>query len=272
MDLLMTNTDENSLVEPPIKPVDNTNLPELKPEETLLSALHLHKSFGKKHVIKGVSIYIKPGEIVGLLGPNGAGKSTVFKMLIGIYKPDIGKILFENQIITKKRIYERAEIGIAYLPQEKSIFRGLSVKDNILSVLEFVEPDYHKRMNKLEELLAELGLTALAENSSESLSGGETRRLEITRALVNEPKLILLDEPFAAIDPLAVEEIKEIVLKLSKKGISTIITDHNVRETLSITHRSYIISEGIVLKHGYPNDLVQDPLVKKTYLGQNFSL
>ena len=268
----MTKTDNNPLAESANQLLDNTNLPESKPEETLLSAINLNKSFGKKHVVKGVSLSIKQGEIVGLLGPNGAGKSTVFKMLIGIYKPDKGNILFENQDITQKRIYERADIGMAYLPQEKSIFRGLSVKDNILAVLEFVEPDYQKRMTKLEELLAELGLTALAENSSESLSGGETRRLEITRALVTEPKLILLDEPFAAIDPLAVEEIKEIILKLSKKGISTIITDHNVRETLSITHRSYIISNGTLLKHGYPKDLVQDPLVKQTYLGQNFSL
>lgn len=247
-------------------------LTEPKPEDTLLSAISLHKSFGKKHVVKGVSLSIKKGEIVGLLGPNGAGKSTVFKMLIGIYKPDLGKILFENQPITNNKIYERAEVGIAYLPQEKSIFRGLSVKENILAVLEFVEPDPQIRQTRLEELLNELGLTKLADNSSESLSGGETRRLEITRALVTEPKIILLDEPFAAIDPLAVEEIKEIILKLSKKGISTIITDHNVRETLSITQRSYIISNGTVLKHGYPADLVNDPLVKKTYLGQNFSL
>lgn len=268
----MTNAEQSSVTTPETSPLDSTNLPEAKPEETLLSAVSLHKSFGKKHVVKGVSLYIKPGEIVGLLGPNGAGKSTVFKMLIGIYKPDHGKILFENQDITKKRIYERADIGMAYLPQEKSVFRGLSVKENILAVLEFVEPDYHTRMARLEELLAELGLTALADSSSESLSGGETRRLEITRALVTEPKIILLDEPFAAIDPLAVEEIKEIVLKLSRKGISTIITDHNVRETLSITHRSYIISNGTLLKHGHPNDLVQDPLVKQTYLGQNFSL
>jgi len=264
----MTSTNETTNTEP----LDSSILPEAKPEETLLSAIHLHKSFGKKHVVKGVSLSVKPGEIVGLLGPNGAGKSTVFKMLIGIYKPDHGKILFENQNITKNKIYERAEIGIAYLPQEKSIFRGLSVKDNILAVLEFVEPDYNQRMVKLEELLNELGLTKSANNSSESLSGGETRRLEITRALVTQPKLILLDEPFAAIDPLAVDEIKEIIVKLSQKGISTVITDHNVRETLSITHRSYIISDGQLLKHGYPNDLVQDPLVKKAYLGQNFSL
>jgi lipopolysaccharide export system ATP-binding protein len=268
----MTSTNEEPIIDPLNPPIDNTNLPEPKPEETILSAINLHKSFGKKHVVKGVSLSIKAGEIVGLLGPNGAGKSTVFKMLIGIYKPDHGKILFENENITKKRIYERADIGMAYLPQEKSIFRGLTVKENILAVLEFVEPNYQMRMAKLEQLLEELGLTALANNSSESLSGGETRRLEITRSLVTQPKLILLDEPFAAIDPLAVEEIKEIILKLSAKGISTIITDHNVRETLSITHRSYIISNGTLLKHGYPKDLVQDPIVKKTYLGQNFSL
>ena len=268
----MTSTNEEPIIDPLNQPIDNTNLPEPKPEETILSAINLHKSFGKKHVVKGVSLSIKAGEIVGLLGPNGAGKSTVFKMLIGIYKPDHGKILFENENITTKRIYERADIGMAYLPQEKSIFRGLTVKENILAVLEFVEPNYQMRMAKLEQLLEELGLTALANNSSESLSGGETRRLEITRSLVTQPKLILLDEPFAAIDPLAVEEIKEIILKLSAKGISTIITDHNVRETLSITHRSYIISNGTLLKHGYPKDLVQDPLVKKTYLGQNFSL
>lgn len=263
---------DDSNLQVPVDNINVSNVEEPNPQEALLAAISLHKSFGKKHVVKGVSLSVRKGEIIGLLGPNGAGKSTVFKMLIGIYKPNIGKILFENKPITKLKIYERAEIGIAYLPQEKSIFRGLSVKDNILAVLEFVESDPQIRQSRLEELLEELGLTKLADSPSESLSGGETRRLEITRALVNEPKIILLDEPFAAIDPLAVEEIKEIIIKLSQKGISTIITDHNVRETLSITQRSYIISNGMVLRHGKPADLVNDPLVKKNYLGQNFNL
>lgn len=241
-------------------------------KEALLFAENLHKSFKKKHVVKGVSIFIKPGEIVGLLGPNGAGKSTVFKMLIGIYKADKGSIFYDGDEITSLKMYERASYGLAYLPQEKSIFRGLTVRENILAVLEFVEPNYDKRMTRLKELLSELGLSALENNSSESLSGGERRRLEITRSLVTSPKLILLDEPFAAIDPLAVEEIKEIIIKLSNRGISTIITDHNVRETLSITNRSYIISNGEVLRHDTPQNLVKDPLVKKTYLGKSFSI
>ncbi len=241
-------------------------------QDSLIYAQGLYKYFGKRNVVKGISLGVRKGEIVGLLGPNGAGKSTVFKMLIGVYRPDFGKIYFNNKNITKYKIYERADIGIAYLPQEKSVFRGLTVKENILAILEFVESNYQKRMAKLEELLAELDLTHLADQISENLSGGEARRLEITRALVIDPKVILLDEPFAAIDPLAVNEIKEIILKLCKKGISTIITDHNVRETLSITHRSYIISNGALLKHGSPQDLIQDKLVRQNYLGDNFNI
>ncbi|PCJ63001.1 MAG: LPS export ABC transporter ATP-binding protein [Planctomycetota bacterium] len=251
---------------------ESTFSPEPSPKESLLYAENIHKAFKKKKAVQGISLAIKKGEIIGLLGPNGAGKSTFFKSLIGVLRPDKGKIMFKGEDITSYKMYERASIGIAYLPQEKSIFRGLTVKENILAILDFVEPDFHAKMNRLDELLEELNLTSLADNLSESLSGGETRRLEFTRSMVSNPEVFLLDEPFAAIDPIAVDEIKEIIVKLSKKEISTIITDHNVRETLSITDRSYIINEGKLLRHGKPDELINDPLVKQIYLGKSFNL
>ncbi|MCU0327928.1 MAG: LPS export ABC transporter ATP-binding protein [Chitinophagales bacterium] len=230
----------------------------------------LVKQYGEKKVVNDVSIEVSQGEIVGLLGPNGAGKTTTFYMTVGLIKPDQGRVLYENQEITKLPMYKRAQLGIGYLPQEPSIFRKLSVENNIMAVLELVEKDKAVQKRRLEEILEEFRLTHVRKSIGNVLSGGERRRTEVARALATNPKFILLDEPFANIDPIAVEDIQEIVIHLKNKNIGVLITDHNVQETLSIIHRAYLLFEGKILKTGTARELAEDPEVKRVYLGQNF--
>ncbi|MGB2696817.1 MAG: LPS export ABC transporter ATP-binding protein [Candidatus Zixiibacteriota bacterium] len=233
---------------------------------------NLVKIYKKRRVVNEVSIQVNQGEIVGLLGPNGAGKTTTFYMIIGFIKPDQGKVLIDDQDITRLAMYKRAQQGIGYLSQEPSIFRKLTVKQNILAILEMQKKDKKEREKKLKTLLDDLDIAHLAERKAYSLSGGERRRLEITRALVNEPGFILLDEPFSGIDPIKVEGIQKIVYELKDKGLGVLITDHNVRETLSITDRAYIMCEGEILKSGSAEFLASDPEAKKIYLGEKFRL
>jgi len=232
----------------------------------------LKKSYSGKPVVSDISLNIHSGEVVGLLGPNGAGKTTTFYMMLGMIKPDDGDISLDGENINSSPMYKRARKGIGYLPQEASIFRKLNVKDNIKAVLEITDSDKKTRKNKLESILEEYNLIPLAQRYGYQLSGGERRKVEIARALAVDPVFILLDEPFAGIDPLAVNELKKTLSQLKTKGIGLIITDHNVRETLSITDRAYIISDGTILAHGIPSDLIADDLVKKSYLGEEFTL
>jgi len=232
----------------------------------------LVKQYGKRTVVNNVSFEVHQGEIVGLLGPNGAGKTTSFYMVVGLVKPDQGVVFLDNEDITKLPMYKRAQMGIGYLPQEASIFRKLSVEDNISAVLEMTRLRHHEQKNKLEELLAEFHLNHVRKSPGDVLSGGERRRTEIARALAVDPKFILLDEPFAGIDPIAVEDIQSIVATLKYKNIGILITDHNVQETLSITDRAYLLFEGRILKAGTAEDLAADEQVRKVYLGQNFEL
>ncbi len=237
-----------------------------------LRAEKLVKSYGGKRVVKDVSLEVNQGEIVGLLGPNGAGKTTSFYMIVGIIKPTNGHIFLEGQNITKYPMYKRAQNGIGYLAQEASIFRKLSVEDNIKSVLELTKLSKKERDDKMEALLEEFGLNRIRTNRGDLLSGGERRRTEIARALATDPKFILLDEPFAGVDPVAVEDIQKIVAQLKHKNIGILITDHNVQETLAITDRTYLMFQGGILKHGIPEELAEDEMVRKVYLGQNFEL
>lgn len=232
----------------------------------------LNKSYGRRQVAQDVSIEVNQGEIVGLLGPNGAGKTTTFYMVVGFIKPDAGQVFLENQEITELPMYMRARAGIGYLPQEPSVFRKLSVEDNIKAVLEHTSLSKAAQLEKLEELIDEFGLEKVRKNMGDSLSGGERRRTEIARALATNPLYILLDEPFAGIDPIAVEDIQQIVAKLINKNIGILITDHNVQETLSITNRAYLMFEGKILRYGTAEELAADPLVRKVYLGQHFEL
>jgi lipopolysaccharide export system ATP-binding protein len=232
---------------------------------------NISKSYGKKAVIRDVSLSITQGEVVGLLGPNGAGKTTSFYMIVGLVKVDSGKILINNNDITKLSIHERAKLGIGYLPQESSIFRGLSVEDNIMSVLEIIEPNLNKRKDKLESLLDEFSIKHIRKSSSLALSGGERRRTEIARSLAIEPTFILLDEPFAGVDPIAINDIREMVVKLTKKGVGILITDHNVRETLSIVDKAYIVHDGKILFSGSSKEIINNENVKAVYLGTDFS-
>ncbi|MFO7303446.1 MAG: LPS export ABC transporter ATP-binding protein [Acidobacteriota bacterium] len=232
----------------------------------------LTKSFGGRTVVRAVDLEVASGEVVGLLGPNGAGKTTTFSMVVGLLGPDSGRVLLDEHDVTDDPMYVRARKGIGYLPQEPSIFRGLTVEENVMAILETLPLDAATRRRRLAELLEELGLTALARSKAYTLSGGERRRVEITRALVNEPKFILLDEPFAGIDPIAVGEIQTIVAHLRERGIGVLITDHNVRETLRITDRAYIVHDGIVFRSGTPESLAADEDVKRTYLGADFRL
>jgi lipopolysaccharide export system ATP-binding protein len=232
----------------------------------------LVKQYGKRTVVNHVSFDVNQGEIVGLLGPNGAGKTTSFYMVVGLVKPDEGEVFLENENITKHPMYKRAQMGIGYLPQEASIFRKLSVEDNIFSVLEMTKLTRGEQRNKLEALLEEFHLTHVRKSHGDVLSGGERRRTEIARALAVNPKFILLDEPFAGIDPIAVEDIQSIVATLKYKNIGILITDHNVQETLSITDRAYLLFEGRILKAGTAEELAADEQVRKVYLGQNFVL
>ena len=232
----------------------------------------LVKTYGKRTVVKQVSVELKQGEIVGLLGPNGAGKTTTFYMVVGLVKPDEGDIFLDDQIITALPMYKRAQLGIGYLPQEASIFRKLSVEDNIRAVLEMTKLSVEAQKDKLESLLSEFRLTHVRKSPGDVLSGGERRRTEIARALAVDPKFILLDEPFAGIDPIAVEDIQLIVEQLKFKNIGILISDHNVQETLSITDRAYLLYDGNILKSGTAEELASDEQVRKLYLGQNFEL
>ena len=237
-----------------------------------LRAEGLEKLYGKRLVVKGVDISVDRGEIVGLLGPNGAGKTTSFYMIVGLIKPNSGKIYLDQEEITKFPMYKRAQYGIGYLAQEASVFRKMSVENNILSVLQLTKLSKKDQNKKMESLLDEFGLTHIRKNRGDLLSGGERRRTEIARALATDPNFILLDEPFAGVDPLAVEDIQKIITKLTEKNIGILITDHNVRETLAITDRTYLMFEGSILKDGKPEELADDETVRKVYLGQNFEL
>jgi len=232
----------------------------------------LTKSYSGRTVVKGVNIEIASGEVVGLLGANGAGKTTTFSMVVGLTAPDSGRVLLDGIDVTDDPMYIRARKGIGYLPQEASIFRGLSVEQNIMAILETLDLDGAGRRTRLRELLAELGLTPLAKSPAYTLSGGERRRVEITRALVISPKFMLLDEPFAGIDPIAVTDIQKIIFHLKSRGIGVLITDHNVRETLRITDRAYIVHDGVIFKSGTPQSLADDEEVKRIYLGADFRL
>ncbi len=238
----------------------------------ILRSENLKKSYGNKQVVKGVSLHVEQGEIVGLLGPNGAGKTTNFYMIVGLIKPEAGTVFLNDENITSLPMYKRAKKGIGYLPQEASVFRHLSVEDNITAVLEMTELSKSEQKDKLEEVLEEFGLNHVRKNLGNVLSGGERRRTEIARALAVSPNFILLDEPFAGVDPIAVEDIQSIVEKLKYKNIGILITDHNVQETLSITDRAYLLFEGSLLKAGTAEELASDEQVKKVYLGQNFEL
>ncbi len=232
----------------------------------------LTKSYGRRTVVRDVNLEISSGEIVGLLGPNGAGKTTTFGMVVGLTAPDSGRVLLDGRDLTGDPMYVRARRGVGYLPQEPSIFRGLTVAQNILAILETLPISGDERRTRLAELLEELKLTSLARSRAYTLSGGERRRVEITRALVNRPQFMLLDEPFAGIDPIAVTEIQKIIFHLKERGIGILVTDHNVRETLRITDRAYIVHDGVIFRSGTPAELADDDHVKRIYLGAEFRL
>lgn len=237
-----------------------------------LKADNIVKAYKGRKVVKGISLAVEQGEIVGLLGPNGAGKTTSFYMIVGLIKPTSGKVLLDHIDITKFPMYKRAQNGIGYLAQEASVFRKLSIEDNIMSVLQLTKLSKKERQLKMESLIEEFGLGHIRKNRGDLLSGGERRRTEIARALATDPKFILLDEPFAGVDPVAVEDIQSIVAKLKDRNIGILITDHNVQETLAITDHTYLMFEGKILKHGVPEELAEDEMVRKVYLGQNFEL
>ena len=238
----------------------------------ILKALNIVKSFRSKKAVDNVSLEVKQGEIIGLLGPNGAGKSTSFYMIVGLIRPDSGKIILEDKEITKYPMYKRAQNGIGYLSQDPSVFRKLSVEDNILSILQLSKLSKKDQVKKTESLLEEFGLISIRKNRGDLLSGGERRRTEIARALASNPNFILLDEPFAGVDPIAVEDIQKIVSHLKDRNIGVLITDHNVQETLAITDKTYLMFEGKILKEGTPEELAKDEMVRKVYLGKNFEL
>ena len=237
-----------------------------------LKAEKIEKAYKGRKVVKGISLEVSQGEIVGLLGPNGAGKTTSFYMIVGLIKPNNGSIFLDNNEITKLPMYKRAQKGIGYLAQEASVFRKLSVEDNILSVLQMTNLSKPEQKDKMESLLKEFGLEHIRKNRGDLLSGGERRRTEIARALATDPKFVLLDEPFAGVDPVAVEDIQRIVAHLKRKNIGILITDHNVQETLAITDKTYLMFEGNILKAGTPKELSEDEIVRKVYLGKNFEL
>ncbi len=238
----------------------------------ILRSDKITKQYGSRTVAKEVSIEVKQGEIVGLLGPNGAGKTTSFYMIVGMVKPNSGKIFLDQHEITNMPMYKRAQMGIGYLPQEASVFRKLSVENNLRAVLEMTNLSKEEQAQKLESLISEFGLSAVRKNLGDQLSGGERRRTEIARCLATNPKFILLDEPFAGVDPIAVEDIQNVVRSLKEKNIGILITDHNVHETLNITDRAYLLFEGSVIKQGSAEDLANDEQVRRVYLGENFEL
>ena len=237
-----------------------------------LKAEHLRKTYGRRRVVDDVSLFVEKGEVVGLLGANGAGKTTTFYMMTGLERTEKGSILLNGDNVTKLPMYLRARLGLGYLPQEPSIFRKMSAEQNILAVLETMKMSRADRFARLEELLEEFGITHVRKTRGDSLSGGERRRVEIARCLATEPQFILLDEPFAGIDPIAIDDIREIILYLKEQAIGILITDHNVRETLGITDRAYIMAEGEILRSGEPNELVDDEDVRRIYLGERFKL
>lgn len=237
-----------------------------------LRAEKIEKAYKGRKVVKGISLEVSRGEIVGLLGPNGAGKTTSFYMIVGLIKPNSGAIFLENTEITKFPMYKRAQKGIGYLAQEASVFRKMSIEENILSVLQMTRLNKSEQIEKMESLIDEFGLEHIRKNRGDLLSGGERRRTEIARALATDPKFVLLDEPFAGVDPVAVEDIQRIVAHLKKKNIGILITDHNVQETLAITDKTYLMFEGSILKAGTPEQLAEDEMVRKVYLGKNFEL
>ena len=240
--------------------------------ETALRAVGLEKSYGKRKVLKSVTIDVRPGEVVGLLGPNGAGKTTTFYCVVGLTQPDVGTIALGEQDLTDLPMFRRARAGISYLPQEPSVFRGLTVAQNIMAILETLPLTREVRRDRLEGLLDELSIAHLANSSASALSGGERRRLEITRALVISPSFILLDEPFAGIDPIAVIDIQNIIVQLKERGIGVLLTDHNVRETLGICDRAYILNDGAILEEGSPETIAASPRAREIYLGERFRL
>jgi len=241
-------------------------------EVACLSARGLVKGFRGRKVVKGVFVEVRSGEVVGLLGPNGAGKTTIFDMMVGLCQPDEGEITLNGDVITDLPMYKRARKGIGYLPQESSVFRRLSVENNILAILEMLDYSQAERAERVDALLKELDLSHIRTSMAYALSGGERRRLEITRALATSPSFMLLDEPFAGIDPIAVADIQQIVIRLKEKGIGILITDHNVQETLSITDRAYIINEGLILESGPPDVIVKSETARAVYLGDRFKL
>jgi len=241
-------------------------------KQSVLKIEHLSKSYGRRVVLRDISLIARQGESVGLLGPNGAGKTTAFYCITGQLDATSGQIFLNSQDITHLPFYQRARLHIGYLPQENSVFRGLNVEQNIMAILEMVEPSAKKRQQKLDALLDEFSIAHLRRSPATALSGGERRRVEIARALANDPKFILLDEPFAGIDPIAVNEIRCLVSQLKNRGLGVIITDHNVRETLGITDRSYVLHDGKILKHGTSDEIIRDEMVKKVYLGQDFTM
>ncbi|MDP3353778.1 MAG: LPS export ABC transporter ATP-binding protein [Flavobacteriaceae bacterium] len=238
----------------------------------ILRAENIQKKYGSRTVVKGISLQVEQGEIVGLLGPNGAGKTTSFYMIVGMLQPNDGHIYLDEEEITTDPMYKRAQKGVGYLAQEASVFRKMTVEENILSVLQFNYSSEKEQLEKLESLIEEFGLGHVRKNRGDLLSGGERRRTEIARALASDPKFILLDEPFAGVDPIAVEDIQRIVAHLKDRNIGILITDHNVQETLAITDRTYLMFEGTILKEGTPEELAADEVVRRVYLGENFEL
>jgi lipopolysaccharide export system ATP-binding protein len=246
--------------------------PDARPEPAVLRASGLTKSFGKRQVLRSVSIEVRGGEVVGLLGPNGAGKTTTFYCVVGLTRPDSGAVLLGDHDLTQLPMFRRARLGISYLPQEPSVFRGLTVEDNINAILETLPITREVRRARLAALLDELSIAHLARSNASALSGGERRRLEITRALVIAPSFILLDEPFAGIDPIAVIDIQSIIVQLKERGIGVLLTDHNVRETLGICDRAYILNDGTILEEGTPETIAASPRAREIYLGERFRL
>ncbi|MFP4168072.1 MAG: LPS export ABC transporter ATP-binding protein [Desulfonatronovibrionaceae bacterium] len=239
---------------------------------SVLSSKDLYKRYGMKEVVRGISLEVLQGEIVGLLGPNGAGKTTTFYMLVGIIRPSQGRVFVDSRETTRLSLPKRAGLGLSYLPQESSVFKKLSVQDNLLLILEYTEKSPRVRKEKARELMHTLGIEKLADQKASFLSGGERRRLEIARALIKDPRFILLDEPFAGIDPIAVDEIQKVIQQLKDRNIGVLISDHNVRETLKICDRAYLVSEGRVILNGPPEAITQDPHARRIYLGESFSL
>jgi len=238
----------------------------------LLEVRNLVKNYGRKRVVSNVSFQVEPGEIVGLLGANGAGKTTSFRMAMGMIKPDGGEVLFRSENVTHTPMYRKARLGMGYLSQEPSVFQRMNVRDNLLSVLEMLNLTRVERRRELARLLADAGLEKVARSKAHSLSGGERRRLEITRAMINSPALLLLDEPFSGVDPKRVADFQRMITRLRDRGIGILLTDHNVRDTLDITDRSYIIHEGHIIKHGSSSEIIEDAMVRRLYLGDNFRM